>query len=79
MLILNTGLLQILFLAGVTEFAIEQHCEVPRDGYDTTLYPCGCTDSIKGILHIMWVKSDPMSSTLNHIIPLLTNSKFFLK
>ena len=37
-----------------------------------TLYPCGCTEEIRGI---MWVRMDPTSNTLNHIIPLLTNSK----
>ena len=45
------GLLQILFLAGVSKFAIQQHCEEERDGYNTTLFPC--SGSIKGTLHIM--------------------------
>ena len=53
---------------------IEQHTELPRDGYNTTIFPCGCTDDIRGILHIMWVRTNPESSTLNHIIPLLTKS-----
>lgn len=69
------GLLQILFLAGATKFAVKQHIELPQDEYDTTVFPCGCTEDVKGIVHIMWVKADPYSSTSNHIIPLLTKSK----
>lgn len=74
--VMFTGILQILFLSGVTKYAITQHCEVQRDGYNTTLYPCGCNDTFLGTIHIMWVRSDPTSSTMNHIIPLLQRSKF---
>ena len=70
------GLLQILFLSGVTKYAVQQHCEIDRDGYNTTLYPCACTDTIMGTIHIMWVKYQPCSATMNHIIPLLKKSKF---
>ena len=54
---MHLGLLQILFLAGVSEYAIQQHCEEERDGYNTTLFPL--SGSIKGTIHIMWVKVDP--------------------
>ena len=74
--ILHKGILQMLFVAGATKFAIRQHTELRRDGYDTTIFPCGCTD-VKGMLDVMWVTTDPQSSTLNHIIPLLTKSKFY--
>ena len=71
------GILQMLFVAGATKFA-RQHTELPRDGYDTTIFPCGCTD-VKGILDVMWVTTDPQSTTLNHILPLLPKSKFHIQ
>ena len=60
----------------MSKFAIQQHCEEERDGYNTTLFPC--SGSIKGTLHIMWVKVAP-SRPQNHIIPLLMTSKFILR
>lgn len=24
-----------------------KHTELPRDGYDTTVFPCGCTEDVK--------------------------------
>lgn len=39
-------------------------------------YPCACTDSILGTIHIMWVRFEPSSAAPNHIIPLLKRSKF---
>lgn len=72
---MHLGLLQILFLAGVSEYAIQQHCEEERDGYNTTLFPL--SGSIKGTIHVMWIKFDPEKAQ-NHIIPLLMASKFNL-
>ena len=34
------AILQVIFVAGSTKFAIRQHTELPRDGYDTTIFPC---------------------------------------
>ena len=73
---MHLGLLQVLFLAGLSQYAIQQHCEEKRDGYDTTLFPL--TDSIKGTIHITWVKFHPEAAP-NHIIPLLMASKFNLR
>ena len=53
-------------------FGIKQHCEVDRDGYDTTLFPI--VGAIRGTIHIMWVKPDAAAAQ-NHIIPLLRNSE----
>lgn len=61
----STGILQILFLSGATQYAIQQHCELPRDGYNTLLYPIA--EAIDTI-HIMWVKTDHKSAVLNHLL-----------
>lgn len=63
------------YMSGVTQYAIQQYCEADRDGYDTLLFPCGCTNIHKGTVSIMWVRMRP-SSALNHIIPLLPSSEF---
>ncbi len=39
------------------------------------LYPCGCKETILGIIDIMWVKCDPTSPILNHIIPMFNKCK----
>ena len=65
------GLLQIMFLAGAINFRIQQHTEVPRYSYDTILSPCSCSKSVKGTVHIMWVKSSREAVSMNHIIPLI--------
>lgn len=73
------GLLQILFLSGATNYALKQECEVQRDGYNTTLHPCGCNDqSVRGTVHIMWVKCNGPNSPLNHIIPLFSKGIVYI-
>ncbi len=60
-----------MFLSGVTGYAIRQVCEAKLDGYDLTLYPCECEDrQLLGEVAIMWVKYQPSSELINHIIPL---------
>lgn len=73
-----SGLLQIMFLAGAINFRIQQHTEVPRYSYDTILSPCNCSQSIKGTVHIMWVKSSTEASSMNHIIPLIPGIRYYI-
>lgn len=64
----------MLLLAGATGYAIQQHSEVDRDGYNSLIKPCPCFGTPKSTIHIMWVKSNGQSRLMNHIIPLLPES-----
>lgn len=81
MIINPTGMLQVLFLAGATGYPIEQHADsaFPNRIPEMQFYPCGCTPvNATSVLHVMWVKMIDESPTLNHIIPLMPQSKFHM-
>ncbi len=66
-------------LAGATGFEIQQHSELKREGYNTLVKPCPCYGTPNSVVHIMWVKSNAYSQTMNHIIPLLPESSDYSK
>ena len=73
-----TGILQVLFLVGATGYCIQQHVDsaFPNMIPEMQFYPGGCTlVNATSALHVMWVQMIDESPTLNHIIPLMPQSK----
>ena len=78
--LLIVGLLQIQFLSSAIGFAIQQHCQHVRDGYDTLLLPqfSQAPSSLPiATIHFMWVQL-PDAYKMNHIIPLLLTTNCML-
>lgn len=72
-----SGLLQVQFFAGSIQHPIQQHCQeqAGHGEYKHMLHPCACCEvQQRQALHIMWVSMDPLSTSINHIIPLLPKS-----
>lgn len=75
---LNIGMLQVLFLSGATGYPIEQHVDsaFPNRIPEMQFHPCSCSPvDATPALHVMWVQMTDASPTLNHIIPLMPQSK----
>ena len=74
--IIIIGPLQVAFLSGATGYCIQQYCEIKYASgyaYDLLVTPCCSIDYM--MINIMWVRFTLTSLCVNHIIPLVYESR----